>query len=37
NKGYPTHEHLEALKKRGPCPIHRISFRPLKPQLGMES
>ena len=37
NKGYPTLEHLEALKKRGPCPIHRISFRPLKPQLGMES
>lgn len=36
NKGYPTHEHLEALKKRGPCPIHRRSFSPLKPRLDMD-
>ena len=27
NKGYPTAEHRRALKKHGPCPIHRRSFR----------
>ncbi len=27
NKGYPTKEHLEALKRHGPCPIHRRTFR----------
>lgn len=27
NKGYPTKEHLEALEKLGPSPIHRLSFR----------
>lgn len=26
NKGYGTAEHIEALKKYGPCPIHRKSF-----------
>ena len=26
NKGYGTKEHIEALKKYGPCPIHRRSF-----------
>ena len=26
NKGYGTKEHLEALKKYGPCPLHRRSF-----------
>ena len=26
NKGYGTREHIEALKKSGPCPIHRRSF-----------
>ncbi len=26
NKGYGTQEHIEALKKYGPCPIHRRSF-----------
>lgn len=26
NKGYGTREHIEALKKYGPCPIHRNSF-----------
>lgn len=26
NKGYGTREHIEALKKYGPCPIHRQSF-----------
>lgn len=27
NKGYPTKEHLEALERLGPSPIHRLSFR----------
>ncbi len=26
NKGYGTAEHIAALKKYGPCPIHRKSF-----------
>ena len=26
NKGYGTQEHMDALKKYGPCPIHRRSF-----------
>ena len=30
NAGYGTKEHLEALKKYGPCPLHRKSFSPIK-------
>lgn len=26
NKGYGTEEHLDALRRMGPCPIHRRSF-----------
>lgn len=26
NKGYGTAEHIEAIKKYGPCPIHRKTF-----------
>lgn len=26
NKGYGTKEHIEAIKKFGPCPIHRKTF-----------
>lgn len=26
NKGYGTKEHIDALKKYGPCKIHRLSF-----------
>ena len=29
HKGYATPEHLEALKSRGPCEIHRRSFEPV--------
>ena len=29
HKGYPTPEHFEALKKNGPCRIHRRSFKPV--------
>jgi ribonuclease HII len=28
HKGYPTPAHLEALRRCGPCPIHRRSFHP---------
>lgn len=28
--GYATPEHLDALQKYGPCPIHRKSFSPCK-------
>lgn len=30
HKGYGTPQHREALKKLGPCPIHRASFAPLR-------
>lgn len=30
HKGYGTAEHLKALAKHGPCPLHRRSFEPLK-------
>lgn len=26
HKGYPTKAHYEALRKHGPCPIHRLTF-----------
>ena len=26
HKGYGTKEHIEALRKYGPCPLHRRSF-----------
>lgn len=29
HKGYPTAAHIQALKKLGPCPIHRRSFAPV--------
>ena len=29
NKGYPTESHMEAVRKQGACPIHRMTFRPL--------
>jgi len=28
--GYGTKAHIEAIKKYGPCPIHRLSFAPIK-------
>jgi ribonuclease HII len=33
NKGYPTKEHREAIKKYGPSKYHRMSFRLLPEQL----
>ncbi len=30
NRGYGTKEHIAAIEKFGPCPIHRKSFNPVK-------
>ncbi|ALZ83816.1 ribonuclease HII [Pseudomonas oryzihabitans] len=30
HKGYPTAEHLDALRRLGPTPIHRRSFAPVR-------
>jgi len=30
HKGYPTAEHLAALRSLGPCVVHRRSFRPVR-------
>ena len=30
HKGYPTREHKEALRKYGPSPIHRKTFKPVR-------
>jgi len=30
HKGYPTAEHLQALRRFGPCPAHRRSFGPVR-------
>jgi ribonuclease HII len=32
HKGYATPQHLAAIQQRGPCPIHRRSFWPFRPQ-----
>ena len=34
HKGYPTKAHMEAVKRLGPSPIHRFSFKPVR--LAME-
>ncbi len=33
HKGYGTAKHLAAIVKHGACPIHRMTFAPLKPRL----
>ena len=33
HKGYATSAHREAIRKLGPCPIHRRSFDPCRPGL----
>lgn len=30
HKGYPTPAHLAALAAHGPCPVHRMSFAPVR-------
>ena len=37
HKGYPTADHVAALRERGACPIHRRSFRPVRDVLGLEA
>jgi ribonuclease HII len=34
HKGYPTAEHLEALRRHGACPAHRRSFGPVREVVG---
>ncbi len=36
HKGYPTLGHLQILKDRGPLPIHRRSFTPVRQALGLD-
>ncbi|MBK9130515.1 MAG: ribonuclease HII [Gammaproteobacteria bacterium] len=30
HKGYPTRDHVEALRRLGASPVHRLSFRPVR-------
>lgn len=30
HKGYPTAEHRQALQRHGACPLHRVSFAPVR-------
>jgi ribonuclease HII len=32
HKGYGTEKHILALADYGPCPWHRLSFRPIRPE-----
>lgn len=36
HKGYSTREHLACLNRKGPSPVHRRSFLPVKAALGQE-
>ena len=36
HKGYGTAEHIQALHKYGPCPIHRQTFEPVKSLINSE-
>jgi ribonuclease HII len=36
HKGYPTAQHLKALKALGPLPIHRRTFGPVREVLGLD-
>ena len=31
HKGYGTPAHVAAIKQHGPCPIHRLTFSPIRP------
>ncbi|MGA8891426.1 MAG: ribonuclease HII, partial [Anaeromyxobacteraceae bacterium] len=37
HKGYPTPDHVAALRERGPCPIHRRSFGPVREVMGQDA
>lgn len=34
HKGYGTREHIDCLRRIGPCPMHRRSFRPVREMAG---
>jgi ribonuclease HII len=34
HKGYGTSEHLACLRRKGPCPLHRKTFRPVSEMTG---
>jgi ribonuclease HII len=36
HKGYSCVAHMEALRRFGPSPIHRRSFRPVRAMCGLE-
>ena len=37
HKGYGTPEHWEALRRYGPCPEHRLTYRGVVPEPGVEA
>ena len=37
HKGYPTAEHLQALRQHGPCAAHRRSFAPVRAAQALSS
>jgi ribonuclease HII len=37
HKGYGTEEHLRALDEYGPCPLHRISYEPVRRVMELRS
>lgn len=37
HKGYPTAMHIAALRKYGPCPHHRQSFKPVRAVMAVPS
>ncbi len=37
HKGYGAAVHLEALRRHGPCPLHRLSFRGVLPEAKIEA
>ena len=37
NKGYGTRQHLDALKEHGPCPVHRLTFKPVSRLISKEA
>ncbi len=32
HKGYGTKEHRLAIQKHGPCPLHRMDFKSVRPK-----
>jgi len=36
HKGYGTLQHMEALRREGPCPVHRTSFGPVRVAMNPE-